>query len=204
MFSQQQQEQNAAALEMDMKREELMSAIQQYWKPVLGFAVFLVILTAGLQFYRWYDAKVAGEQMAQMLPLIEAPATTENAKALEDFAMQKASGRRQPMALLYAAAKYGTANQTADRVRVLGSVAEGDAPADLQDYARLLLANAGETAATGKIADKSVWQPAVKEVKALAEADTAKRRDAYMALADDATAPPALRKRAAEFAGTGQ
>lgn len=201
MYSKDQQEQNAAMLDMDIQREEMLAFFQEYWKPILGIAVFLVLLTGALQIYRAMDARTASEQTAALMPLANAPATAENAKALEDFAKDKASGNRRAVALLFAAAKYQTANKPDDQKRVLAEIADSSAPDAMRDYARVLLANSGEAAAADKIGKKSAWQPAVKELHALMEKDSQKRRDEYAEIATDANAPPAMRARAAEFSG---
>ncbi|HRJ12281.1 MAG TPA: hypothetical protein PKW15_03445, partial [Alphaproteobacteria bacterium] len=172
------------------------------WKPVLGFAIFLVLLTAGIQIYRSVETSTAATQTAEMMPLISAPATIENAKALEDFADNRASGKRKPLALLYAAGKYQTANKPDDAVRVLAKIVDSSAPEALKNYARVLQANAeGKTDAVRKVDKESAWYPAVQELEALSEADTQKRREIYAKIANDKAAPTALRKRAAEFSG---
>lgn len=202
MFSKDQQDQNAAALEMDLKREEMFAFIQDYWKPLLGFAVFLVFLTAGIQIYRSVETNKAAEQTAAMMPLIAAPATTENAKALEDFAKDKASGKRRAIALLYAAGKYQVANKPEDMKRVIAEITNSSASDEIKDYARVLLANSGaEPDAAKKIGKNSAWYPAAQELQALAETDNQKRRELYAEIANDKSAPAALRKRAAEFSG---
>ncbi len=201
MFSKDQQAQNAAALDMDLQRDEIFTLFRDYWKPILGFVIFLVVLTAGIQIYRSVEANTAAEQTAAMMPLITSPATAENAKALEDFAKDKVSGKRRALALLYAAGKYQAANQPEDMKRTLTEVTKSSAPDAVKDYAWILLANAGDKDAVNKIGKDSAWQPAVQELAALAESDPNKRREIYAKIANDKTAPTALRKRAAEFSG---
>jgi len=202
MFSKDQQEQNAALLDMDIQREEIAEFFRDYWKQILGIAVFLVLLTGALEIYRWVDMRTAADQTAAMLPLIEAPGTAENAKALEQFAKEKATGNRRAVALLFAAAKYQTADKPDDRQRVLADITNSGAPDAIRDYARVLRADAGDPAAAlDSIAKTSPWQYAVRELRALAATDPQKRRDGYGEIASDAKAPPALRARAAEFSG---
>lgn len=202
MFDQHQQEQNAAMLDMDIQREEILAFFQEYWKQILGIAVALVVLTGALQVYRAWDARTAAEQTAAMLPLIEAPATADSAKALEDFAKDTATDNRRALALLFAAARYQTANKPDDAKRVLNDITHSSAPDAVRDYARLLLANAGgDATALDKMSKDSAWQPAVKETHALAETDAQKRRDIYGEIASDPNAPPALHGRAAAFSG---
>lgn len=201
MFSKDQQDQNAAALEMDIQREEVLAFFRDYWKPLLGFAIFLVLLTAGLQIYRGMEADTAAKQTAEMMPLIAAPATIESAKALEDYAREKASGKRKSLALLYAAGKYQAADKPEDAKRLFTDISNSSAPDAVKDYARILQGNSGDADAVKKINKDSAWQPAAQELRALSEPDTKKRREIYAEIANDKNAPDALRKRAAEFSG---
>jgi len=201
MFSKNQQAENAAMLDMDIQQEDIMAFFQEYWKSILGIAALLIVLTAGLQSYRAYDARAAAEQTAALIPLSQASATPENAKALEQFAHEKASGNRRILALMFAAGKYEILNQPEEAKRVLDGVAKSSTPNAVKDYARILMANNGDTAALDKIAKNSAWQPAVQELQALAQTDPQKRRDIYGEIASDNKAPPALRQRAAEFSG---
>jgi len=202
MFSKEQQSENAALLDMDMQQEDIMAFFQEYWKSILAIAVLMVVLTAGLQFYRAWDHRLAAEQTAALMPLSGAPGTVENAKALEQFATDKATGNRRILALLFAAAKYQTANKPDDVKRVLTMITDSSAPAAMRDYARILLANeSGDAATLDKIAKNSAWQPAVQELHALSETDAQKRRDIYGEIASNPKSPSALRQRAAEFSG---
>jgi hypothetical protein len=201
MFNEQQQQQNAAMLQMDMQREEVLGFFRDYWKPVVGFAVFLVLLTAGLQIYRGADADRAATETAAMMPLVMAPDTIANAKALEQFAQDKATGKRQVLAQLYAAGKYQAANDVNEMKRVLTEIMNSRAPDAMRDYARILLANSGSDAALDEVEKKSAWYPAAMEWRALTEKDRQKRREIYAEIAQNTGAPAAMRKRAAEFSG---
>ncbi len=201
MFSKDQQTENAAMLDMDIQQEEVLSFFRDYWQSILAIAVALVVLTAGLQVYRAWDARVSGQQTAELLVLSEAPATDANAKALEDFAAHKATGNRRVLTWLYAAGKYEILNKPDDVKRMLDNVAKSGAPDAVRDYARVLLANGGDAAALGKIGQNSPWQPAAQELRALAETDAQKRRDLYGEIASDPKSPQAMRGRAAEFSG---
>lgn len=201
MFNQQQQDQNAAMLEMDIQREEILAFFRDYWKPLLGFAVFLVLLTAGIQIYRGVESDTGAKQTAQLMPLISAPVTVENAKAIENFAMKDATGKRKALALLYAAGKYQTLNQPDDVKRVLQMVLESSATDNMKDYARVLMANMEPGNQADKIKTNSVWYAAASELAALSAKDADERRKIYGEIAADKTAPTAMRKRAAEFSG---
>lgn len=201
MFNQQQQDQNATMLEMDIQREEILAFFRDYWKPILGFAVFLVLLTAGIQIYRGVESDTGAKQTAQMMPLISAPVTAENTKAIEDFAIKEATGKRKALALLYAAGKYQTLNQPDDAKRVLQMVVDSSATDNLKDYARILLANMQPGNQADKVRTDSVWHAAASELAALSTKDADEQRKIYGEIANDKTAPTAMRKRAAEFSG---
>ena len=200
MFTPQQQEQNAAALKMDMQREEVMAIVREYWKPVLGVAIFLIALTIGIQIYRAVEQGRATEQTAMMVPLIEAAATAENAKAFEDFANNHASGDRRALAKLYASARYQFIGDDANAKRLMAEVAK-DADSVLEDYASLMLANGNAGDAKALLDKKSPWYPAALELSALAETDKAKRRDLYGEILNTKDAPQGMRQRAVEFSG---
>jgi hypothetical protein len=202
MFDKNQQEQNAAMLDMDMQQEEVLAFFRDYWKPILGIAIALVLITAGLQIYRAQSARVAGEQMAALLPLASAPPTIANAKALEDFAAAKATGSRRAITLLYAAAQYESIGKPDDARRVLTATIDSSPPEEIKDYARVLLVNMGGDAKTLDQVDKnSAWQTAVSEIRALAEPDAQKRRDNFAVIMADPHSPSAMHARAAEFSG---
>jgi len=202
MFSKDQQEQNAAMLDMDLQHEEVLAFFQDYWKQILAIAVFLIALTGIIQAYRAWDTRTAAEQTAEMLPLAEAPGTAQNAKVLEDFAKDKASGNRRVLAWLFAAGKYETANKPDDVRRVLGEVANSSAPKEIREYARLMAANAGgDAAALDSIGKDSPWYAAALELHALSQTDPEKRRELYGEIADNKNLPTALHQRAVEFSG---
>jgi hypothetical protein len=202
MFDKNQQDQNAAMLDMDIQQEEVMAFFRDYWKPILAIAIALVLITGGLQIYRALDARVAADQTAILLPLASAPPTAAGAKALEDFAADKATGNRKAIALLYAAAKYQAIGKADDVKRVLTAIINSPAAGEIKDYARVLGVNAGGDPKTlNQMDKKSAWQTAVAEIRALAETDPQKHRDDFAVIAADPHSPPDMHARAAQFAG---
>ena len=202
MINQDQLKQNADLLEMDIQQEEIVEFFHDYWKPITGIMLVLVLITAGLQVYRAQSSRVGGQQMAALLPLVNAPASEQSAKALEDFATTKATDSRRALALLYAASKYEAVGKIDDVKGVLLTLLKSSAPEAIKDYARVLFVNAGGDAKTLKdISKKSPWQTAADEIRALAQPDMQKMRDAYGVLAVDPRTPPAMHQRAAEFSG---
>jgi hypothetical protein len=202
MFNKDQQDQNAAMLDMDIQQEEILAFFQDYWKPIVGIAIILVLVTGSLQIYRALNARVAAEQTAILLPLAASQPTLQSAKALEDFAASKATGSRRALALLFAASKYQTVGKPDDMRRTLKAVMDSEAPEDIRNYARILFVNAGGDVKTlDRINKKSAWQIAATEILALGEKDSQKQRDDFAVIAVDPTAPPGMHARAAELAG---
>lgn len=202
MFTPSQQKQNAALLDMDIQQEEIAEFFRDYWKPIVGMVLVLVLLTAGIQIYRSGSERVAGEQMAVLLPLSAAAPTAQNAKLLEDYAETGATGGRRALALLFAASQYQSSGKPEDARRVLDRIITQSGPEEIKNYARVLMVNMGGDLKTlDAIPKKSAWQTAAAEIRALAETDAQKRRDAYALIAIDPKTPPAMRSRAAEFSG---
>lgn len=201
-------------VEEDVKRERYEKLWKAYGKYFLAGLAAIVIVTAGTVFWRDYQIgqrEAESERFTAALELARAGRNADAANAFSDLAQAAGAGYRV-LARFRAAAALIETGDSAGAVATYDSiVADDGAGAILGDLARLLAARtlidqapAGEVGArlAPLLGEQNPWRHSARElsaVLALKSGDVAAARKAFRALADDLTAPTAVRARGAEM-----
>jgi hypothetical protein len=202
-------------IDEELRRDNLGKLWQRYGSYVVGLAVLIVAVTAGVVGWREYQARIARAESVRYAAALELARKNEIGQAADAFALlaKAAGGGQAVLARLQEAALRGKAGDEAAAMAGYKAVAQ-DASVDAvyRDLAALTAALHELAAGDAKTiiaeiapltADDNPWRWTAREVTALADlkaGDTAKAREIYQQLADDLAAPQALRARAAEMA----
>jgi hypothetical protein len=201
-------------VEEDVKRERYEKLWKTYGKYVLAGVAAIVIGTAGTVFWRDYQTgqrEAESERFTAALELARAGRNADAANAFSELANDSGAGYRV-LARFQAAAALMKSGDSAGAVATYDSIAADDgAGAVLGDLARLLAARTLiDTAPADEVearlaplqGGQNPWRHSARElgaVLALKSGDVAAARKAFQALADDLTAPSAVRARGAEM-----
>ncbi|MDH3233147.1 MAG: tetratricopeptide repeat protein [Alphaproteobacteria bacterium] len=201
----------------EIRRDRYSQIWKSYGKYILGGVAAIVLTTAAVVFWQRYQISVAGkegEAYAAAVSLAQAGKTEEAIKALAAAAANSGSGYKTMARFQEAAlrARKGEARKAAALYDAIA--ADGDADAILRDLARLLSVmtelDTGKPAElTAKIAPLAngdgPWHHSALELTALLaqkSGNIKRAREIFTRLADDATAPNALRARARALLGS--
>lgn len=194
-------------IDEDMRRERMRQLWLRYRKPALIALVLLVAITAGNSIYADYKSKKAGEAMLELDAGIQKLQGGETKQASEDFAAlaKKSDGELHDIARLWQARAEALSNNADDAIKTLNDVAAKPAGGDLiwRDMAclRLLAAGADAPSACGEVTD-SPLKPQRLEWRAATlweQGKTAEARTLLNDVANDASAAPSQRERAARL-----
>jgi hypothetical protein len=201
----------------EVRRDRYAQIWKAYGRYFIGAAVAVVLATAGVVFWHRYQVSVAGkegERYAAAVNLAQSGKTDEAIKALAAVAAQSGTGYKT-MARFQEAALYAGKGQIRQAVALYDTIAaDEDADSILRDMARLLSVmtdlDTGKPAElTAKIAalakSDGPWHHSALELTALLaqrSGDLKRAREIFTRLADDATAPTALRARAKALLGS--
>ena len=197
----------------DLRRDYYKRLWEKYGKFVVAAAVALVVGVAGTVAYRDWAKTRRAEDTRKLIESIQLSSTDPKIgpDALASLA-KSASGGVSTLARLHQASILARGGDAGKAVEVYDQLAaDGSVDPIFRDLAVLLAAQhradgpeAG--AAALKLAplvqDTNAWRhPALEltAVIALGQGDRARARDIFRRLADDATASPAIRGRAAEM-----
>lgn len=206
-------------VEEDLRAERMKRMLARYGGLLTGAALLVVATVAGLQGWRWYEARGAGDAAATYLAAGRA-ATEPNADlksiaARYDAMATEAPGGYRTLARLRAAALKSEAGDRAGALADWDAIARDSGTDPLyRDLATLLWGlhsvDAGDPAAVeARLAPlaQGPWRASAEEVRALAamkrnDTDAAKR--ILTALSTDPMAPQGVRDRAGRLlAGLG-
>lgn len=201
----------------EIRRDRYSLIWKSYGKYIVGGAAAIVLATAAVVFWQRYQLSVAGkegETYAVAVSLAQVGKTDEAIKALAAAAAQSGSGYKT-MARFQAAALHAKKGETRQATALYDAIAaDGGADVVLRDLARLLSVrtdlDTGKPAElTAKIAPLAKgdgpWHHSALELTALLaqkSGNIKRAREIFTRLADDGTAPSALRARARALLGS--
>jgi hypothetical protein len=201
-------------IDEELRRDNIAKLWERYGQYVVGFAVVIVLITAGTVAWREYQQRIQRAESVRYAAAMELAQKNELARAADDFAaLARSAGDGQAtLARLQEAALRGRAGDEAAAVAAYKAIAQdGSLDTVYRDLAALLAAlhemHSGDPKAIiAEIAaltkPDNPWRPSALEITALAHLRAGERneaRDIYKGLADDLTAPQGLRARAAEM-----
>jgi hypothetical protein len=197
----------------DLRRDRYKRLWDRYGKFAVAAMVLLVLAVAGTVAYRDWQKSKRAEDTRKLVEAVELSGTDPKLgpDALASLA-KSSSGGVGTLARLQQAAALARAGDTSKAIEVYDQIA-ADSSVDgiFRDLATLMgaqyRADGPEAAAAALklaplIQDGNPWHhPALEltAVIALGQGDKARARDIFRRLADDATASPAIRGRAAEM-----
>lgn len=198
----------------DLRRDQYKRLWDKYGKLAVVAAVALVVAIAGSVAYRDWQKTRRAEDTRKLIEAVELSATDPKIgpDALASLA-KSASAGVGTLARLHQAAAYVRNGESGKAVEVYDQIAaDGSVDTIFRDLAILMAAqhraDGPEAAAAALklaplIQDTNPWRhPALEltAVVALGQGDKPRARDLFRRLADDPTASPAIRGRAAEMA----
>jgi hypothetical protein len=192
----------------DAVRHDRMVALwKKYRTPVLAFAVALVVATGGSSFYREYQQKQAGINMAQLVSAQSDYNASKFADAATKFEKLATNGKRanvRDLARLWQARALEKSGNTEAALKPLAKLAEHPESNDLiwRDLACLRLASLDAKNHTCLGADNSPLASERRLAKAADLWQQGKNDDAaklLASLAADSSAPESVRQRAAQY-----
>lgn len=198
----------------DLRHERYKRLWDKYGKIVVAVVVLLIVAIAGTVAYRdWQKSRRAADTQ-KLIEAVELSATDQKLgpDALASLA-KSAGGGVGTLARLHQAAALIRGGETPKAIEVYDQIAaDGSVDAVFRDLAVLLAAQHradGPEAASAAlklaplVQDTNPWRhPALELTGAIAlnQGDKGRARDIFRRLADDPTASPAIRGRAAEMA----
>ncbi|HZS84092.1 MAG TPA: tetratricopeptide repeat protein [Stellaceae bacterium] len=202
-------------IDEELRRDNLAKLWARYGNYVIGLAVVIVLATAAVVGWQKYEASRRHALSIRYAAALELAQKDETAKAADAFAAlaREASGGQAVLARLQEAMLRAKSGNTAAAIAAYKSLSQdGSIDPAYRDLATLLAA----LHELGTVEPKTViaelepltrngnpWRPSALEVTALAQlraGDRAAALQIYKTLADDLTAPQALRQRATEMA----
>lgn len=201
-------------IEEDLKHDRQLALWQRYGKFVVGAVMMVVIVVAGGVGWRQYQSNVRSETGLQFIDAVTLAGKNKTEQALAAFqALGKdgAKGYRE-LARFHEAALLAKQGNQPGAAAIYDAVAKDqDIDPLFRDMGLLLYAlNVADKAEPKALAerlksltdDTSPWHFSALEITALLHrrrGDVAAAKAIYKKLADDPSAPPRLRARAAEF-----
>jgi len=198
----------------ELRAERALRLWKRYGKYVIGAAVLVVAVTAGVVAWKEQQRKgreADGERYASALALAYEGKVAEAGPAFAAVAKDGGPGYRA-LAGLHEAALKSRAGDGAGAVAAYDALAaDSGLPSEMRDLATVLsvlkaLDTVDPEAAAKRLEplakDGQVWRFTARELLAalaLRRSDAARAKELYKALADDADSPPALRARATEM-----
>lgn len=198
----------------ELKQERYLVVWQRYGKLIIALLVVAIVAVFGYQYWQ-RDIReselAASTQFSEGLRLVADGKTKEAAVIFSVLAKDAPSGY-SALSRLQAGAIKAKAGDAAGAAAIYRSLSEDeDAPETLRDVATILWAvtGIGTADAAGVMAklqpltgDDSPWRHSAREMWALYAEKAGKKdaaRDMFKKLADDATAPAAIRARSHEM-----
>jgi hypothetical protein len=201
-------------IDEELRRDNIAKLWERYGQYLVGLAVAIVLVTAGVIGWREYQARVQRAESVRYAAAIELAQKNELARAADDFAAlaRESGGGQATLARLQEAAlRARNGDEEAAIAAYKAVAADTSNDAVYRDLATLLAALHGlksgepkaiiaEVAALTSVGNP--WRPSALEITALAHLRAGERgeaRDIYKGLADDLSVPQGLRARAAEM-----
>jgi hypothetical protein len=201
-------------IDEELRRENFAKLWERYGQYLIGLAVVVILVTAAAVGWREYQSRVQRAESVRYAAAVELAQKNELARAADDFALlaREAGGGQATLARLQEAALRARTGDEQAAISAYKALAQDNSVDPVyRDLATLLAAlhelKSGDPKAViaevSPLTDPSnPWHPTALEITALAHLHAGERdkaRDIYKALADDLTAPPGLRARAAEM-----
>jgi hypothetical protein len=202
-------------IEEELRRDSLAQLWKKYGHYVVGLAVLVVIATAAVVGWRTYQDRQREAQGGEYAAALDLARQGKDADAAAAFASlaQKADAGRAVLARFEAAASNVNTGDVADAITAYDQLAsDNSVDGAFRDVATLLSARytidkGDPQTAIAKLQPLTVptnaWHGLALELTALAElksGDKAKAQKDFDSLGKDATAPQAVRQRAAAMA----
>lgn len=202
-------------IEEELRRDSLAQLWKKYGHYVVGLAVLVVIATAAVVGWRTYQDRQREAQGGEYAAALDLARQGKDADAAAAFASlaQKADAGRAVLARFEAAASNVNTGDLADAITTYDQLAsDNSVDGAFRDVATLLSARytidkGDPQTAIAKLQPLTVptnaWHGLALELTALAElksGDKAKAQKDFDSLGKDATAPQAVRQRAAAMA----
>lgn len=196
----------------DLRRDNYMRMWEKYGKYAVVVAVAIVLAVAGFVAWRDWQQSRRAENTRKLAEAIQL-STTEpklGTDALASLA-KSAGGGVGTLARFHEAAGYARQGEPTKAIEIYDQIAAQGGDELFRDLAILLAAQHradGPEAASAALKlspltqESNVWRHPALELTAsiaLGQGDKARARDIFRRLADDATAPVAIRGRAAEL-----
>lgn len=195
----------------DYRREQTIKFFQTYGAYFIGGAFIIIALAAGYTFQqnrRAHDAAAGGDALANAMMLSDAGKDGEARKALDELA-RSGPGSYPVLARLQLAAE-SVAKKEFDAARAEYSsvAADGAAPPELRDFARIQVASLSLDKVSYESLSRELesfrsgtsrWRYSAKEILGLAAFKEGKTADAerlFGEIASDGEAPQGMRQRA--------
>ncbi len=201
-------------IDEDVRRERYEQLWKRYGNYVIGAALLIVLVTAGVVGWREYTDRQNKAQALRFLNAMEQAQKGDNAGARAGFASLAgdAGAGYATLARLQEAGLLAKTGDTAGAGKIYEEIAaDGRVDQVFREFATVLLVQ--DQVATGEPAklaqmlaplmgDKSPWRHSATELSALLAqrtGDQAKAKELYARLADDLSAPQGMRARATEM-----
>jgi hypothetical protein len=201
-------------IDEELRRDNIAKLWERYGQYLVGLAVFIVLITAGIVGWREYQLRGQRAESVRYAAAMELAQKNELTRAADDFAAlaRSSGGGQATLARLQEAALRARGGDEAAAVAAYKAIGQdGSVDTVYRDLAALLAAlhelHSGDPKAiigeiAGLTSPGNPWRPSAFEITALAHLRAGERnqaRDIYKSLADDLTAPQGLRARAAEM-----
>lgn len=201
-------------IDEELRRDNLVKLWQDYGKYLIGLAVVVVVVTAGVVEWRAYQLKERQDEGVRYAAALELAQKGKDAEAADGFTQiaREASAGRAVLARLEEAALRAKAGERDKAVAVYDALAQDTSVAQAyRDLALLLSARYSFDAAEPSaiiarlkpLTDAAnPWHATAIELTAAAQLKAGNKQDAlasYKRLADDLDAPQGLRTRATEM-----
>ncbi|MBV9523455.1 MAG: tetratricopeptide repeat protein [Alphaproteobacteria bacterium] len=202
-------------IDEELRRDNVQKLWERYGGHVVALAVLIVLATAAVVGWREYQTRQRHAESVRYAAALELAQKNEPAKAADAFGVlaREVGGGAALLARFEEAALRAKSGDEAAAIASWKAIArDGAVDESYRDLATLLAAlhemkSGDPKAVLAELApltrDGNPWRPSALEATALAHLQAGDRKaalDGYKALADDLTAPQALRQRAAEMA----
>ncbi len=198
----------------DVRQEQLLKLWRKYGNFVIAVVVVVVIGLSGSTFWKQYRTNQRLAESAQFAAALDLLTVGQPALAAQRFAAlaDDAGAGYSALARLREAEALAAAGDSDGALAALDRLAADDrADRALRDLASLIavlqLIDSAPPDALGQrleplMQDGSLWRASARELGgliALRRGETGRAREMFAGLAEDASAPPAVRQRAAEL-----
>jgi len=201
-------------IDEELRRDNIAKLWERYGAYLIGFAVLVVLITAGIVGWREYRSRQLQAEGTRYAAAVDLARQGEDDKAVQAFATvaRDASGGHSLLARFEEAALKAKQGDEGGAVMIYDAVAN-DASLDrsYRDLATILSAMHGLAKGDPKAAIERVapltqagqpWRASALEVTAIAKLKAGDRPaalDTYKQISDDPDAPQGIRARAAEM-----